>query len=200
VHNTIAQCVCARSTARLSVVVSVAVAVLATACSDPLAIKASSEVHTDTLAIFSITGTPVGFPSGLNTSLRSAVRIDPSFDFDIAFDIDAQGRAVLIPVRLVGGTVTLSKQVGLHKLTVPFEQLTQAPTSGYRPDSVVYLSRGESVVVQSQSASCVISVNQFLYSKLAIDSVVPATHLVYIRLVSDPNCGFRSLAPGIPKN
>jgi hypothetical protein len=200
VPNTVAQCVFARSRARPYLVVFLGVAVLASACNDPLAIKASGEVHTDTLGVFSMTGTPVGFPSALNTSLRSAVRVDPSFDFDIAFDIDAQGRAVLIPVRLVGGTVTLSKQVGLQKLTVPFEQMVQAPTSGYRPDSVVYLSRGEAVVVQSQSSICALFVNQFLYSKVAVDSVSAANHVVYIRLVSDPNCGFRSLAPGIPKN
>jgi hypothetical protein len=182
------------------VVVLAFVGVFASACNDPLAVNASGEVHTDTLAVYSITGTPVGFPAALNTSLRSAVRIDPSFDFDVAFDIDALGRAVLIPVRLVGGTATLSKQVGLQKLTVPFDQMQHAPTSGYRPDSVVYLSRGESAVIQSQSTSCAIFVNQFLYSKLAVDSVSTANHLVYIRLVSDPNCGFRSFAPGIPKN
>ncbi len=168
------------------------------ACSDPFALTASSEVNTDTLAVFAITGTPLGFPAALNTTLRTLVRVDPTFDFDIAFDIDTQGHTVLIPVRLVGGTATSTRQVGLQKLAVPFDEMTLAPTTGYVYDSTRVLNDGEAVVIQAQSDQCTLFASTFLYSKLAIDSVNVARREIFFRLVHDPDCSFRSLAPGIP--
>ena len=47
--------------------------------------------------------------------------------------------------------------------------------------------------------------SQQMFSKilivlLAIDSVVAATRTIYFRSVHDPNCGFLSFAPGVPKS
>jgi hypothetical protein len=187
------------SARRVALVSALAGALASVGCSNPNALSADVPVTTDTLVLFSMTGTPVGYPAALNTSTRGLVRIDPSFAFDIAFDIDAQANAKLVPVRLMGGTATASRVVGLQKITAGFDASTLAPTGGYQYDSVLVLKPGESAFVQVQSTQCALLIQQNLYSKLAIDSVRPATKTIYFRLVHDPNCGFRSLGPGIPK-
>ena len=37
-----------------------------------------------------------------------------------------------------------------------------------------------------------------IFAKVAIDSIVPASRAIFIHVMSNPNCGFRSLAPGKP--
>jgi hypothetical protein len=175
-------------------------AAIAAACDDPFAVRADAEVNDDTLFVFALSGTPLGFPTSLDTWLRQVVRVDPSFGFDVAFDIDQQARARIIPVRLVGGTATQSRVVGLQKATRPFDEIVQAPSSGYSYDSVVVLQPGEAVIVQALRSECALFINQYIYSKLSIDSVAPSRRTIYFRFVQDPNCGFRSLAPGVPKN
>jgi len=194
-------CVRPRVCSRRLALVAASLGVVTTAsCDDPFALKAESQVVTDTMVVYAMSGTPLGFPSALSTTFRTVVRVDPSFAFDVAFDIDAQSRVRLIPVRLVGGSATQTRQVGLQKLTVPFDQLLLAPGSGYTYDSVLVLGPGESAVIQALSERCALFVNQFLYSKLAIDSVFTASRLIRFHLVHDPNCGFRSFAPGVPKS
>jgi hypothetical protein len=172
----------------------------ATACEDPFGAKASTEVKVDSLVVYAMTGTPLGFPSALNTVFRSIVRVDPSFNFQVAFDIDDQGRVRIIPVRLVGGTATASRTVGLQKATTTFDELEVAPTSGYQYDSVLVASKGDVVIVQTLTPEmCALFVNQNMYSKIVIDTVFVAERAIHFRLAHDPNCGFRSLAPGLPK-
>jgi hypothetical protein len=187
----------------LALAASLVAIIAPAACSDPFALKADAKVVVESLAVFAMTGTPLGFPAAINTATATLERVDPSFNFDVAFDIDAQGRAVLIPVRLVGGTATASKQVGLQKITGAFDALSLAPTSGYQYDSVLVLGTGEAAAVQlnASTGQCQLFVNQFLYSKLVIDSVSAPRRAIFFRFVHDPNCGFRALVPGeVPKN
>jgi hypothetical protein len=180
---------------------SVTAALVAVACNDPFGTRASTEVRTDTLVVYAMTGTPLGFPAALNTVFRTTVRMDPSFNFHIAFDIDDEGKVRLVPVRLVGGSATASRSVGLQKVTTPFAELAVAPTRGYGYDSVLVVSPGETVVVQTLTPElCALFVNQNMYSKLVIDTVFAAERAIHFRLTHDPNCGFRSLAPGLPKS
>jgi len=184
---------------RLAVAAVLMAAVSAAACDDPFSLKADASVVAESLAVFAMTGTPLGFPTAINTSTATLQRVDPSFGFDIAFDIDAQGRAVLIPVRLIGGTATAARQVGLQKMSGAFESITQAPTSGYKLDSVFALGPNEGVLVQVNAGSgqCQLFVNQNLYSKIVIDSVSAPRRAIFFRFVHDPNCGFRALVPGV---
>ena len=188
---------------RLALAAALVAVITPAACSDPFALKADAKTVVESLAVFALTGTPLGFPAAINTATATLQRVDPSFNFDIAFDIDAQGRAILIPVKLVGGSATASKQVGLQKITSSFDAVTLAPTSGYQYDSVLVLASGESGLVQLNAGTgqCQVFVNQFLYSKLVIDSVSAPRRAIFFRFVHDPNCGFRALVPGeVPKN
>ena len=51
--------------------------------------------------------------------------------------------------------------------------------------------------VQTPGTACSSSVP--LYAKFVVDSVVGAERAMYVRMRLDPNCGFRSLAPGRPE-
>ncbi|MEP7344275.1 MAG: hypothetical protein ABI877_03365 [Gemmatimonadaceae bacterium] len=175
--------------------------VAAIACSDPLAAKATLAIQTDTLVAFALTGTPPAFPAALNTVFRSVVRVDSDHNYDVAFDLDVDGSVRLIPVRLMGGATTATRRVGIQKSTQNFVALTRAPNSGYIYDSVVVVKPGETAAIEVTSGDqCVFTLSTLLYSKIGIDSVNATTRQVFFQTTHDPNCGFRSFLPGVPKN
>jgi hypothetical protein len=61
---------------------------------------------------------------------------------------------------------------------------------------------GETLVIQSAHNNsgdlCQFALSPYLYAKIAVDSVTLSTRTLYLRMGVDPNCGFRSFAPGIP--
>jgi hypothetical protein len=179
----------------------VASALTLTACGDPQLLRASLPTSEDAYALFALTGTPASYPSGLNTYVRSAVRVDGNANFDVAFDIDGQGNAVMYPVQKVVSALSASRRVGLRKVTGTFESLTIAPTGTYA-DSTVVAAKGEVVVIQAQRNSvgdaCQYDISPYIYTKLTVDSVATTTRTIFLRTVLDPNCGFRSFESGIP--
>ncbi|MGI8617667.1 MAG: hypothetical protein ACR2L6_01090 [Gemmatimonadaceae bacterium] len=130
--------------------------------------------------------------------------IGPSGDFDIAFDLDAQRRVVIYPVKLIVQPLTGVHQVGLLKPGGTFESIERAPSVPYESDESVTVSIGEVVVIEArrnrQSDICGFALSPNIYSKLVVDSVSAGTNAIWFRLVANPNCGFRSFAPGLPKN
>lgn len=175
--------------------------VIAIACSDPLAAKATLAVQTDTLVAFAMSGTPPDFPAALNTVFRTVVRIDSDHNYDIAFDLDANGNVRLIPVVLMGGATTATRRVGVQKSVQPYAALTKAPNSGYKYDSVVVVAPGETAAIElTSSQQCVFTFSPLLYTKILIDSVNTTTREIFFQSTHDPNCGFRSFLPGVPKN
>ena len=186
---------------QLAPVVAVAAAAFVAACGDPTSLKASLATQTDTLVSYALTGTPPGYPAALNTVFRSVVRIDANFNFDVAFDLDTAGNVRLIPVNMMGGIATSNRRVGIQKSDQLFEGLTRAPASGYTYDTVTVVKPGDAVSVQvTASDQCAFSISNLLYSRIGIDSVNSATRTIYFRTTHDPNCGFRSFLPGLPKN
>lgn len=173
---------------------------LAGACSDPNQFGNLAPTITDTLVVFALTGSPLSAPTALNIGARAVVRATGDFDYDIAFDIDGAGRAVLYPIRIVGGGFTASRTVGIQKVSGSFDQLTKAPSTGYRYDSTTVVAAGETVAVATLSATCVLGLSNVLYGKIGIDAVDTQTRAIRMRLTVDPNCGFQSLGPGVPKS
>ena len=193
-------------TSRLRILAMVAAGALAvSACDDPNEDILRNEVIADTLTVFALTGTPPAFPAAYNASIGAVTRADGNFNFDIAFDLEGASRVVIYPQRLVGipgNPLIASKPVGLQKLTVPFDQLTRAPSSGFAFDSALVLAPGEGAVMQVQDiVTCQFQFSTVLYTKFVIDSVDVQRRAIYFRAVHDPNCGFRSLVPGeTPRN
>ena len=188
--------------ARLALLATMCVVVVLNACSDPVRLRATAATSVDTLSVFALSGTPPSYPSGISILARQAVRVDGFAGFDVAFDIDAAGNAVVYPVKLVVSTPGGSRPVGLQKLTDSFEAVLEAPQAGYATDSSYVLVPGETVVIQSahnESGNlCQFALSPYVYAKIGIDSVSLATRTIYLKLGLDPNCGFRSFATGVP--
>lgn len=156
----------------------------------------------DTYTIFALTGTPPAYPSGLNTYGRTPTRVDGNASFDIAFDINSDGNAILYPVKLVVSSVSGDRPVGLRLVPGVFDSVTSAPTGTYQTDSAVVAPKGQVVVVEANRGLsgdvCSFSLSQNIYTKIVVDSIDVASHTITIQTVMDPNCGFRSFQAGIP--
>jgi hypothetical protein len=133
---------------------------------------------------------------------RQAVRVDGFASFDVALDIDAAGKPVIFPVKLVVRSAGGSRPVSLLKVQGTFDQIVEAPKSGFEADSALSMAFGEVVVIQSaHNASgdlCQFAINPNIYAKIVVDSVNLASRTLFLRLGLDPNCGFRSFAAGLP--
>jgi hypothetical protein len=183
---------------RRLVVVAVG-ALCAAACGDTQRLPAMGSVFSDTLIVYALSGTDISFPTALNVQELAVVRATGVFDYEIAFDIDATGKAVLYPMELLVAEEATFRKVGMQRLTVPFESLTSAPRTGYVYDQPMTLAAGESIAIEA-AVPCQYPYPQVVFAKLMVDSVSAAKRAIYFHAVSDPSCGFRSLVPGeLPK-
>ena len=176
----------------------------ALACDDPFALEASLETVRDTLTVYAMTGTSPAYPSALDARTGFVVRIEPNIAFDVAFDLNPDGSVRVIPARLISptkidfGQTTLTHGVALQVPAGGFESITIAPSNGYKADSLVTVDAGETVVARVESSACFLS--PVIYAKFVVDSVNAVTRQIFLRTVRNPNCGFRSFQPGVPKD
>jgi len=101
-------------------------------------------------------------------------------------------RDLLLPWRDALGNAALVRS------TEAYDALLLAPTTGYDDTEALAIVAGDVVVIRALSAACAGRINQFIYSKLVIDSVNVANRTIHFRMRVNPNCGFRSFAPGVP--
>lgn len=183
----------------------VAAALVLAACGDVPGLPAALYPNrTDSLvSVYALTGTPVTTPSAYLIVNRSVVRTDIiNATFDFVFDIDSLGRALLFPT----GAVKLGRQSGVQRVTVPFDSLRYAPSGAYEVDSVVALTVGSVVALHSRSVQCSFDYqpvhNYFAKLEvLAIDSTSgPNGRRIDFKILTDINCGYRGLEPGLPHN
>jgi hypothetical protein len=178
-----------------------------TACSgeDPFAIRASLQTTLDTMIVFPLSGAQPLLPSAIDLFGRSVVR--PSLrggvvpNFDIAVDVDAQGRVLLYPARLVASPPGGSPRTGFQVVTGSFDALESAPRNGYRFDSLQVAAVGQVLAIEGQGVSpngIYCGTSSPLHAKLVVDSVSRATGAAHLRVRTNPNCGFRSLKAGLP--
>jgi hypothetical protein len=184
----------------------------ATACGDPTRLRATLEIEHDTLVAYALNGTSPDLPSGLNTPFHEVVRADGSLTFDVAFDIDANGRVLLLSLNRVLGTPSAGRLVGVQDSVAAYETIVQAPSVGYSPDSILVLSprfdlggveragTDTVAIVRAATSYCQFDLSPYIFSKIVVDSVDLATRAVYFRIAVDPNCGFKSFRPGIPQS
>lgn len=179
----------------------IASASVLSACGDPASLRAALPTVQDVYTVFALTGTPAAYPSGINTYIRSAMRVDGNGNFDVAFDLDAAGRVIVLPVQKVVSLLSGTRKVGIRKVAGTFAEVTLAPSGTYA-DSVVVASRGDIVVVQAvrngSGDACQFNISPYIYTKMLIDSVAMATRTIVVQTVLDPNCGFRSFESGVP--
>jgi hypothetical protein len=188
--------------ARLALLATMCVVIVLNACGNVASLKATIPTSVDTLSLWALSGTPPSYPSAISIAARQIVRVDGFAAFDIAIDIDANGKAVVYPVKLIVATPGGSRQVGIQRVSGTFETVLEAPQTGFETDSSLVMAPGEVVAVQSPHNSsgdiCQFAISPDLYAKIAVDSVNLASRIIYLRMGFDPNCGFRSFADGIP--
>jgi hypothetical protein len=193
-----------------AVLVALGVAALAAGCSgeDPFAIKAQFETTLDTLVVYPLSNPEPLLPSAVNLFSGSAVRpalvsgAYPNFDF--ALDRNAQGQLLLYPASRVAVAPAGSPRVGFALPTTAFDALTSAPRDGYRFDSLQVVTLGQTIAIESQGVASTgiicTSATSPIRAKLILDSVARATGAFHLRVRTNPNCGFRSLESGLPKD
>ena len=182
-----------------------ALALVLAACGDPNEVRARFETTDATITVYALSGTPAWAPAGIAVAeVPSAVRLDPGYNFDLALEFDG-ATPRLYPVQLVAseGVIGAARRVGIQKVTgTTFDDLTRAPNSGYVFGEPVSLAVGDVGVIESQNHPlCVASPFTFpytIFSKFVVEAVEPATRSVRLRMVTDPNCGFRGFEEGIP--
>lgn len=187
-------------------VAAIAGLALATGCKQTNLLLASLPVATDTLVAYALTGTSASLPSALAVTVRSTVRVDGSGSFDVGFDFDGAGRVIVSPVRVLVNQLSGAPAVGIQTMfTTPFDSIKSAPGGYYRPDTAIVVTPGQPFVllVNRTTASnvCVYDPSPRIYAKVVIDSVMPTTtRAIYMRVVTDPNCGYRSFLQGLPSS
>jgi hypothetical protein len=188
--------------ARLALLATMCVVTVLNACGDITNLQASLPTSVDTLTVWALSGTPPAYPSGVSIVAGQAVRVDGFASFDVALDIDANGNAVVYPVKLVVTSLGGSRPVGMQKVPGTFETVAAAPKTGFETDSALVMAPGEVVAIESPHNGsgdlCQFAISPNLYAKIAVDSVNLASRILFVRVGFDPNCGFRSFAVGIP--
>ena len=176
----------------------IGVAAAASACSDPYAMKAQYTNATQIFVVHALSGSALNFSSALSLPAKATTKVDGSFSFDVAFDLNAKGDVVFLPPHTVGENPLGNRQVGIQKATTTYDLVTLAPTAGYTYDSVTVAKRGETVIVQAPSTTCSLYALPYLYAKVVVDSIDPTTRTLYGRTMINSNCTFRSLEAGLP--
>lgn len=173
------------------------------ACGDLTAARASLSTFGSTLVLFSINGAPPSAPNAIDLATANAVSADPSLSFDFAFDVDTtKGTITVLPVRKLTTQLAGAHQVGLLKVSTPFDSLTKAPHSGYVNDSALVVVPGQTTAIAvNNPVYCYGSlISGTYYGKMVVDSI-DVHRALHVRVVVDPNCGFYTLTPGVvPKD
>ena len=191
-----------RHTPKIVALIAAILTMAAVGCGNLTGVPAALPTVTDSGVVYAINGAPPGAPSTLNIYTGNLSAADATFGFDLAFDINAAGGAVILPQRVVASGLAATHSVGLQAVSGSFDAVTRAPKSGYRADSALVAPVNQVVVVQSQNAgACGYSLSgTTLYAKLVVTAVDALKRQLHVRYTTDPNCGFLSFAPGLPKD
>jgi hypothetical protein len=83
--------------------------------------------------------------------------------------------------------------------TESYDAILEAPTGGYVRDSATVMDVGDVALIEAEPAFCAASLYRTIHSKIIVDEIDLANRSVQVRIRVDPNCGFRSLAEGLPE-
>ena len=189
-----------RIPSRLLAVGVAAIAAFAGACDGPNTGPGVSEDATQAFFVHALSGSPLSGSTAIAFPARAVTRVDGTYNFDVAFDINSDGNVVLLPPELVGQNPSGNRLVGIIKGIGTYDEITAAPLTGYTVDSVTVVGRGQAVAVQAQEPVCLTSnpAAPYLYAKMVIDSVDVVGRGIYGRAMIGGDCGYRQLIAGFP--
>lgn len=146
--------------------------------------------------LYALVGTPVATPSGYAIEGPRRVRTDISDDFDFAYNIEADGRHVLIPLAGLGIDTGVTVKPGLQEQAASFEAITVAPSNGYITNQPVLITQGGRYAVRGRITCLSLGVPK--YAKLEILSFDATARSVTFRVLINDSCGYKGLEPGVP--
>jgi hypothetical protein len=180
--------------------IALAIAVFAVAaCGDVTrSIAPTTNVAEDTLTVFPLRGSPLSAPTALDLFALRTLRVGDAALYDLAIDT-AAGAAVLYPSQLIENGAA---DTGVLEVTSAFESILEAPTSGYQDTAAVALAAGETAIVRGRNA-CTggLPGRDFFYAKVQLLELGSSSgfRTARFRIRTNPNCGFRSFADGLPE-
>lgn len=189
--------------ARLSaLLVAVGAVAAVTACGEPTTPGTRFPNEEQFPVVYAMSGTSPSLPSAISVRGSTIARMDPAWAFDIAFDITDGGEVRAHSVRAVASELASVNRVGFLFVNQAFEAVAEAPTTGYVYDTTVTLPVGRVLLIDVfDFRTCA---GQFLgpniRAKLVLDSINMDSRAVYLHMLSNPNCGLRSLVQGEPRN
>ncbi len=174
-----------------------AVSSLVAACSGSQLPPAQLTNVVDTVTLGALQGSDLRWPAAYSVADGLAVRTDQSSSFDFIYNIDAAGKHVFLPLEVVGLGSSGGTDPGLQKVTVAFESLVSAPLDGYVSNDTLAIAVGDVIAARSRIA-CSLGVPE--YAKLQVLSFDDVQRTVQLQVLANINCGYRSLATGVPTN
>ena len=180
--------------------IATGLAALAPACSTTTGLPGATDSSTvDTVSLFALSDTAIQNPSAYLVQGELRVRTDQTTILDFAFDFDTAGHPVLLPT----GAMHLGTVSGLQRSRTPFDSIKIAPTDGYEFDSALVVGPDSVLLVRARATTCVTGITVPLYAKLQVlvvdTSSAARGRRIDFKILSDQNCGYRSLEPGLPK-
>ena len=150
----------------------------------------------DTVTMGSLRDAALRFPAGFDVTIGRPIRTDQTSSFDFIYTTDSVGRHLLLPLHAITGLGNTSgSNPGFIRQTVSFTQVTAAPTDTYLTTDTLVIAAGEVLAVRSRVA-CYLGVPQ--YGKLHVLDFDDTLHTVRLEILSDTNCGYKNLEPGLP--
>ena len=169
------------------------------ACQDVTqSIDPTTDVAEDTLTVFPLRGSPNAAPTAFDLFVIRTRRVGEGTFYDLAVDTAADA-AVVYPSQLIDNE---APNTGILETPLPFDAITAAPIEGYRDSTAVTMTVGETIVVRARNV-CADGFpgRDVFYSKLQLLEFGSSDgfRTARFRIRSNPNCGFRSFADGLPE-
>ena len=154
----------------------------------------------DTVTLGALTSSPISLASAYSVADGDAVRTDLSAAFDFAYEVDAAGRHVFLTTEVLSlHSGASGTGPGLQERGTSFEGLTTAPINGYITNDTIVVDSGMVFALRSRIVCTGLGVP--IYGKLQVLSIsdAPGNNQITFQALSDENCGYKSLVPGLPK-
>lgn len=181
------------------------IGIASAACGDTGSLLAAANIEnvTRTFSVYALTGSANSLPAAYRFTTESLERpqllANGALNFDMAFDITADGRVRFLPARFVAPTPPAgAPSIGLQRMTGSFLALERAPSKGFQVDSAVTVAIGETYTVQLPNSGCIYG--EPFYAKITVDSILLTERRMVMRSLINRNCGFLSLTNGLPKD
>jgi hypothetical protein len=149
----------------------------------------------DTVSLYALDGTALELPSAFRIASPHVLRTDQASDFDFVFNLTPGDTAVLLPT----GALHLGIGSGIDTVHAPFDAITVVPGGTYIDTLPVRVDSGTVAVVHSRPLSCPVTASlSFLYAKLQVMKIDTVARRIDLIVLTNQNCGYRSLEPGNP--